>query len=175
MLQSNVFPFILLLTVAPPLLANPPSPGASPVQITRLLACKAVSDSAARLNCFDHEASVLAQAIDRKDVVVVDREAIRSTRRSLFGFSVPSFGLFGNDGGTEEVKQIEGVLQGSSSNRDGGYVLALADGSRWSQTDDRPLALEPRIGDKIVVHRAAMGSYMLNVGRQPGIRVKRIN
>ena len=60
-------------------------------------------------------------------------------------------------------------------NKRGGYVLTLQDGSSWSQLDDRPLAVAPRAGDKVLVTRASLGSYMLSVSRQPGIRVRRIN
>jgi len=144
-----------------------------PMPISTLLDCQHVTDSAARLACFDRASANVTQAIGRHDLLVVDREAVRSAKRSLFGFSVPNFGIFGGD--KEEVKQLDGVLAFASRNRDGGYVLGLQDGSQWSQIDDRPLAIEPRPGDKITVHRAALGSFMLNVGRMPGIRVKRVN
>ena len=143
-----------------------------PPQLASLLDCQRLTDSSARLACFDQSASTVAQSIGRRDLIVVDREMVRSTRRSLFGFTVPTLGLFGSD--TDEVRQIDGLLAYSSRNRDGGYVLGLKDGSEWSQIDDRPLALEPRANDKITIHSAAMGSFMLNVGRMPGLRVRRI-
>lgn len=88
--------------------------------------------------------------------------------------ALPDLGIFGDDG-KDAIKQIDGNISGVSTNRDGGYVFSLADGSRWTQIDDRPIALEPRSGDKVVVSKAAMGSYMLSVRRQPGVRVRRIN
>lgn len=151
----------------------PPSSARIPAKLSTMLACQNVVDSAARLSCYDEASRAVTQALSRHDLLIVDRDAVRSAKRSLFGFSVPDFGVFGGD--QEEVKQLEGVLAFASRNRDGGYVIGLQDGSQWSQIDDRPLALEPRRGDQIVVHRAALGSYMLNVGRMPGIRVKRVN
>lgn len=161
---------LLFVMLAKPTVA----PAAPPPQVTGMLACRQISDGAARLACFDRAAEGLEQAITRRDVVVVDREAVRSTRRSLFGFAVPNLGLFGGSE-KEDIKQLDGVVASTSGNRDGGYVLTLRDGSSWSQLDDRPLAVAPRAGDKVLVTRASLGSYMLSVSRQPGIRVRRIN
>jgi topoisomerase IA-like protein len=60
-------------------------------------------------------------------------------------------------------------------NADGGYIFRLADGSRWTQMDGKPIAVEPRTGDKVVVKKGVLGSYILSVARQPGVKVKRIN
>ncbi|HEX8841810.1 MAG TPA: hypothetical protein VF757_05870 [Sphingomicrobium sp.] len=145
-----------------------------PAQIQRLLACRSVTDNAARLACFDRETQTVAGAFSSGDVVALDREKVRSTRRSLFGFHIPTLGnVFG--GGEDEIKQVEGVLAGVGTNADGGYVFRLEDGARWSQTDGKPIALEPQRGDKVLIKRGAMGSYFLSVGRQPGVRVERLN
>ena len=61
-----------------------------PQQIQRLLACRSVMDNAARLACFDKETQTVAGAFSTGDVVALDREKVRSTRRSLFGFHVPT-------------------------------------------------------------------------------------
>jgi hypothetical protein len=153
--------------------AKNPIPTQVPPQLQRLLACRSMSDGAARLACFDREAGAAAQGFARGDIVAVDREKIRSTKKTLFGLAMPNLGLFGDDG--NELKQVEGVLAGAGFNRDGGYIFRLQDGARWSQTDDKPLALPPRPGDKVVVKRGTMGSYFLTVGRQPGVKVQRLN
>jgi hypothetical protein len=157
------------LSAKPLLLKNKP-----PTGVARLLACKELADGVGRLACYDRESTAVGDAISRRELVMVDREAVKIARRSLFGFSIPSLGgLLGND--RDELKQLEGQVAFSSQRGDGTYVIGLQDGTQWSQTDDRTLALEPRKGDKVVVNRAALGSYMLNVGRMPGIRVKRVN
>jgi hypothetical protein len=106
--------------------------------------------------------------------VVVDRARANQARRGLFGFSVPSFGgLFGGDD-QDAIKQIESAVTRASRNAEGGWTVRLADGSTWTQTDDNPIALEPRSGDKVVVRRAALGSFTMSVNRQPGVKVRRI-
>lgn len=163
----------MLVVTAVQVGAKPPAEAPSAVAVTRLLTCQSVVEAATRLACFDREASAMRDAISRRDLVVVDREEIRRTRRSLFGMSLPSMPFLGGD--KEEISHIDGVLEATSRNRDGGYVFRLEDGSRWTQVDDRPFALEPRRGEKVVVKRAAMGSFMMTVGRQPGVRVQRLN
>ncbi len=152
--------------------AKPASVG-TPAQVQRLMACRTVAAADQRLACFDREAASMERAIAMKDLVLVDREKARAASRSLFGFSIPNFGgLFGGDEG--EVKQIESTVTRFGRNLDGGWVFYLADGSVWTQTDDWPLGLPPRAGDKVVVSRGLLGSFRLKLNRQPEIKVKRI-
>lgn len=143
-----------------------------PAQMQKLFDCRALKDGAQRLACFDRETAAVDQAVGRKDIVLIDRDRARAAKRSLFGFSVPSFGgLLGNDA---EVSQIESTITRASQNGEGGMVVALADGSVWSQTDDSVLALAPRAGEKVIVKRGALGSFFVKVGSQPGFKAKRI-
>lgn len=163
----------LLATTAAAAPRKPATTG-TPAQIQRLLGCRALADAAQRLACFDRETSALDQAMARKDLVVIDRERATAARRSLFGFSVPSFGgLFGGDA-KDEVKEIQSTVTGVDRNPEGGWTIKLADGSTWTQTDDTPIALRPVRGQKIVVRRGLLGSFRLSVNGQPGVKVKRI-
>ncbi len=145
----------------------------TPPQLQRLLACRSVADPAQRLACFDRETAATEVAIQRSDLVAMDRAKIRSTRRSLFGFSMPSLGIFGRDD-KDEVKQIDGVVAGVARGMDG-FRVSLQDGSRWAQTDGKGIALEPRVGHKVVVKRGALGSFLMSVQGQPGVKVQRVN
>ena len=130
------------------------------------------TDATARLACYDKTSSSIAQALQKKDLVFIDQERATQAKRDLFGFSVPSFaGLLG--GGP--LSQIEGTVSGVGQNSDGGLTIKLSDGSMWTQTDDTPVALPPRNGEKFVVSRGTRGSYFMNVGHQPGFKVKRIS
>lgn len=145
----------------------------SPPQIQRLLGCRALTDAAQRLACFDRETANIDQAMARKDLVVIDRERATAAKRSLFGFSVPSFGgLFGGD--ENEVKEIQSTITAVATNADGGWTIRLADGSTWTQTDDAPLGIRPARGQKVVVRRALLGAFRLSVNGQPGFKAKRI-
>jgi len=162
------------LLASGPSAARKPVPTGTPEQIKGLLACRAIPDAAQRLSCFDRETAGIDQALTAKNLVVVDREQANAARRSLFGFSLPSFsGLFGGD--EDEVKQVDSSVASSRRNVEGGWTVTLADGSTWTQSDDTPLALAPRRGDKIVVRRRALGSYTMAVAGQPGVKVRRIS
>ena len=163
-----------MLSMSGPATARKPASTGTPAQIQRLMACRSLTESAARLTCFDRETAAMEQAVARRDLVFIDRERATEARRSLFGFSVPSFGgLFGG-GDDDEVKQIDGVVLSAGRNSDGGWIVRLVDNSVWSQTDDSPLALAPRPGQKVVVRRGALGTFRLSVNGQPGLKVKRV-
>ena len=160
------------LVVAGTAQAAKPVQTGSPAQVQRLMQCRTIGSAEQRLACYDREAAAMEQAIASKDLVVIDKEKTREAKRSLFGFSVPSFGgLFGGD--DDEVTQIESTVKSTGHNVDGGWIITLADGSVWSQTDDWP-GLDPRPGKKVIVKRAALGSYRLSIPGQNGIKVKRI-
>jgi len=155
--------------------AKQPEPGPPPPQVNALLACRSITDSAERLACYDKSAASISEAVAKKDIVVYDRESVRKTKRGLFGFSIPNLGIFGDDDDEVAVKQIDGEIVSTAFNADGGYIFRLADGSRWSQLDSKPIAFAPQSGEKVVVKKGTLGSYFLSVGKQPGVKVKRIN
>ncbi len=148
-----------------------PSTG-TPTSVQQLIACRSIVEAAQRLACYDRQAAVLDQAIATKNVVVIDKERANATKRSLFGFSIPDFG--GLFGGGDDIKQIEGTVATSGQNGEGGWTIKLADGSMWTQTDDTPVALSPERGDKVVIRRGALGAFFLQLGKQPGFKVRRI-
>ena len=149
--------------------------GPPPAQVTALLQCRNIADGAERLACFDKAAAAVDEAVAKRDIVVIDREGVKKTKRGLFGFSIPNLGIFGDDSDEVEIKQIEGTVVSTAFNADGGYIFRLADGSRWTQIDSKPFAIEPRNGEKVTVKKGALGSYFLTVEGQPGVKVKRIN
>jgi hypothetical protein len=170
MRNLTVFGAVLFVAGSGIALAKP-MPAGTPRNVQSLLDCRSIADSAQRLACYDRAAASVAEAIGKKDLVLIDKERATSAKRSLFGFSVPDFaGLLG--GG--DVTQIESTVAGFTNNADGGLTIKLADGSVWTQTDDTPVALEPRRGDKAVIRRGTLGSYFFRLGKQPGFKVKRI-
>ncbi|HEV2818479.1 MAG TPA: hypothetical protein VGW40_14800 [Allosphingosinicella sp.] len=143
-----------------------------------LVRCRALTDDAARLRCFDAASAALASAAERRELVVISREQVRESRRRLFGLALPRLPIFGGGGDDdrpdeEEIDHIESTVASASQDGYGHWAVRLQDGSLWVQTDNNVLALRPRPGHPVVVQRAALGSYMMRVNRQPGIRVRR--
>lgn len=144
-----------------------------PAQFNELIACRAITDAGQRLACYDKTAATIGDAVAKQELVVIDKESVQKTKRGLFGFSIPNLGIFSDD--ENEINQVEGTITGYGHNADGGYIFRLADGSRWSQQDGKPIAIPPQNGDKVVIKRGALGSYILSLAKQPGVKVKRID
>lgn len=153
--------------------------GQRPELFEALVRCRALTEDAARLRCFDAAAAALEQAAARRDVVVVDRAQVRETRRRLFGLALPRLPIFGSGDAVreeeEEVSSLEGVIASAQQNDLGQWYIRLQEGGLWVQTDHHLLALQPRAGQPVVINRGVMGSYMMRIARQPGIRVRRQN
>ena len=148
-----------------------------PAPFEALVRCRAITEDAARLRCFDEASAALDQAAQRRDIVVVDRGQVRESRRRLFGLALPRLPIFGgggdNDRDDEEITQLDGVVASASRDGLGHWQVRLQDGSFWVQVDNNLLALRPAPGNPVTVVRGALGSYMMRVNRQPGIRVRR--
>jgi hypothetical protein len=152
----------------------PKKPAERPEAFEALMRCRAIADEGERLKCFDSAAARLGEAADKRELVVVDRKQMRETKRSLFGLDIPNLNPFG--GGPddeEEIKSVEGVVASARQEGNGRWTVTLEDGSTWAQTDNNTIAMRPRKGHKVKITRAALGSYMMRINGQPGVRAKR--
>jgi hypothetical protein len=164
--------------IATPATARDKQTKAPPALYSQLSACRAIADSAQRLACFDAASAKLDAAIVANDLYMVDKAQVRETRRTLFGLPFPRLGLFGggddkDSADANEVTQIDSTVTSARANAEG-WLITIAEGSTWQQTDDTALGLSPKPGMTVVVKRAALGSYRMNIGKLPSIKVKRV-
>lgn len=163
-----------LAAVVPAHAKDKPAITAAPAIYRAVVDCRTIGDGAQRLVCFDRTVGDMATATTQKDLVILDRESMRETRKGLFGFSLPRLKLFG--GGDEDdkdaVKEIESTISGLRSAKDGFPIFTIADGARWKQTDGR--SMFPKIGQKIKIRAASLGSYMASIDGRAGVRVMRL-
>ena len=141
--------------------------------LTRLVACRTMTDTAARLSCYDVAAAALDAAERQGDIVVVDRDQISTARRENFGFSLPSLPNLFERGGPESVTSIDSTLASATENWEGRWTFTLADGSVWQQIDTAYVSFRNRGTPPVTVRSAALGSYLLVVGDSRAVRVRR--
>ena len=144
----------------------------TPAIYQAVLDCKPIANPSARLACYDQKVEAMATAVRDHQLAIADRETMREARRGLFGLNLPRLKLFGGNGDSEEVQQIESTIKAVRSASDGMPIFVLADDSRWKQTDGRTLFT--KAGGKIKIKRTALGGYMANVDGQTGVRVLRL-
>lgn len=180
-MDIKLMPLIALLAgVAAPAYSQGRTDGPGrPASFEALIHCRTIADPAARLQCFDAAAGALEQAASRRDVVIVDRAQVRETRRRLFGLALPNLPIFGRsdnsrDRDDEEISSLESTVASAARNDLGQWQVRLQQGGTWVQTDFNQLAVAPRPGQPIVIRRGALGSFMMRVGNQPGVRVRRV-
>lgn len=152
--------------------------GPSNAYLEALKACQAESDPATRLACFDTAAESMVGASEAGELKLVDREEVRKTRRKLFGFSLPDFGIFGKGDDDredeDEFSQMETTIASVSGSHSTGYILRTAEGAVWRVDDVPGRLLEPRKGDTLLIKSGALSSYFLRINNQRGIKGSRI-
>jgi len=137
--------------------------------------CQRQTDDSARLRCYDAAARALTEASSSGKVVLVDREDVRKTRRSLFGFALPKLPFFsGDDSAETQHDELTAKVAAAGPIGHGKHRIKLEDGALWETTEGRSGLADPRRGDTVVIKRGALGGYMMRIGGQRALRAKRV-
>lgn len=143
-----------------------------------LKACQAEPDPAKRLACYDAAVADVVAASDQGELRIVDAETVRKTRRSLFGFSLPDFGIFGGDDEEEEKDGLDVLETTVTSVRyltSSAFTFRIAEGDALWEVDDAPRRLlRVESGDPVVIKKAALGSYFIRFNGQNGVKGRRV-
>ena len=138
-------------------------------------ACRHISEASARLACFDQAAAALERAVAEERIVILNRQDIRETRRSLFGLARPRLSLI--EGETERAEErfeeIETTVSRASQVSPGRWLVTLPDGAQWRMVETSSGMREPRSGARVRIRKAALGSFLMNIDGQRGVRVRR--
>lgn len=144
-------------------------------QLAAILACRSQPTDQQRLRCFDQAVLALAQAAEQGKIVLVDREDIKRTRRSLFGFSLPKMPFFGGDDSQEnEADFIESRVRSARPTGYNKWLIELEDGGTWQTTEPDTRGASPKVGDSVRIRKGAMGSYTILLSRSRPLRGMRV-
>jgi hypothetical protein len=152
-----------------------PPEAASGAGTKPLLACRSVVDVSARLACFDREAAAFEQGLASRQLLVIRPSEIRNARRSLFGFSLPRLPLFGGDSEEEEeAREIAAKVDSARALGNGKWRIKLDSGAVWETTESVPDYVVPEPGANVRIRKAALGTYLMNIGAERAVRARRI-
>lgn len=155
--------------------ASAAAPTARPQLLVKLVECRAITDALQRLACYDAQVSALDAAERKKDVVVMDRAQVRETRKSLFGFTLPTFSFGSEKADTsDDISEIDSTVTAVRQLPGTGWSLVLANGAGTWETSE-PLSKDhPEVGAKVHIRKALVGSYLGSVGYNHGVRFRRV-
>jgi hypothetical protein len=149
-----------------------------PAQVSALQTCRAKADAAERLACYDKAVDVLSAATASREIVVIDRAEVKTTRKGLFGFSLPKIGFLSGRAGDKEDERDESELTSTVTssrqfNREY-WRITLADGAIWETTSTSRGFDDPKPGASVTVERGSLGAYWLTVGKRGRVQARRI-
>ncbi len=153
-----------------------------------LQGCLAIADDTARLACYDRLAAATPAEAPAADAAVPASVAVAPVGPSVaapVAAAAPTpEELFGRDavasdeivrraagiGQLQEIRRQVTTLRRSAEDK---LILSLDNGQVWAQLDTLTIRLST--GDEVRIHRAAMGSYLLDgPGGARAIRVRRV-
>jgi len=162
---------VLGIVVAVPASAQKMPKTATPKLFEEVVQCRSLQDSAQRLACYDRSVAALETAQKTNELYVADKAAMKEARKGLFGFSLPKMKIFGDED-LGNLDELETTITAVSSGQRG-LIFTLPDGARWAQTDKKYID-RPKIGSKIKIQKALLGSYLASINNKPGVRVERL-
>lgn len=137
-----------------------------------LLNCRAISESAQRLACYDAAAGKLGEADTHGEIVVIDRAQATAAHREAFGLHVPSLSFVTRALKAEDVNRVDGVVDSFRADLNGRWTFVLQDGAVWRQISG-DLYHPPKHGSKVQIRHGSLDSFLMNVDGQPSIKVHR--
>jgi hypothetical protein len=159
----------LTLTAGGALAQTAPEPDV----IKALKACSAIKADGERLACYDKAAQSVTKAQETGDVIIIDKTSARAARRQAFGLNLPTLSILDRGADKAETETLQAVIATARMDAEGRLVMTLEDGAVWRQIDDQSLGKPPKPGATVEIRKAAMGSYLMKIGSQPAIRVRR--
>ena len=169
-----VFPALAAGLWVSPAAAQTPAPGAS-TPVARVMECRRLPDPEARLRCYDGTVDSLSKALSGGSLVVVDREDIRRTRRSLFGFTLPRLPFFKGDNSQDDTPdEIIATIASVRALPNDMWAIVLDSGAVWQTVQEGGKQSSPKAGQKIKIKSGALGSYRVSVAGRPGLRAMRV-
>ncbi len=134
-------------------------------RLAPLLACRALTDDAARLACFDRESTTLAPAVAKPAL----------SPEQKFGLDPRALAAKEAEQGQprSDVDALESKLVAVRAAPDGRHVFTLDNGQVWRQLQPgSDLLLQA--GDAIKIVRGALGSFLLTAPGPRSCKVMRV-
>ena len=170
-----VFPALAAVSWIAPAAAQTSAPAAT-TPVAQVMECRKLADPDARLRCYDGTVDSLSKALTGGSLVVVDREDIRRTRRSLFGFTLPRLPFFNGDNSQNDTPdEIIATIASVKALPNGMWAIVLDSGAAWNTLQDGTAQSDPKVGQKIKIKSGALGSYRVSISGRPGLRAIRVH
>jgi hypothetical protein len=139
-----------------------------------LAACHEIADAGHRLACLERASLQLLAAAKSRELVVMDGKDVETTKRSLFGFSLPKLPIFGGHAADKQATtEIETTIARTRGLGHGKWSIETAEGATWHTTE--ALSDPPAVGDVLMIRSAALGGYFLKVAKDSAVRAMRVS
>lgn len=149
--------------------------GSAAEPLAGVLACRAVTDSAERLACFDRESAALASA-PASPLAVAPTAAPALDPQQAFGLASSAIVANEEAAGARppKVSKIESRIIGLALTPNGRTLFTLANAQVWRQLESDGDVLA-RLGDAATISSGLLGSYWLQLKSGRGCKVTRVH
>ncbi|MEP2737004.1 MAG: hypothetical protein ABJP34_12000 [Erythrobacter sp.] len=147
--------------------------------VDRLKSCQTIAEDAARLACFDSAVGSIVTATDSGELQILDEKDVEQTRRNLFGLSLPKLKIFGDsEDDSKEAKKkrelLETTITSVHYSKPTEIFFVTTEGATWRISNVPSRLRTVKVGQTVVLKRAAMGSFFIRINGQTGVKGRRV-
>ena len=156
-------------------------PGAAHAQagdtaVAKFNECASIQDDAQRLACFDRvtrEVRANAAATTAREAKSKADQAQRE--RDDFGLNVLQQEQKRPEEAKTKINELNVRVAAARRVGAGYYAIMLEDGAVWQTQELDPYFRPPERGDTVRIRKGMMGGFLLDVGKQASVRVRRLS
>ena len=146
--------------------------------VADLQQCRNLSDGATRLGCYDKAVDTLIAATASNEIVIIERQEVRKTRKGLFGFTLPRIGFLNGRGDNAEDRadaaELETTITASRSVGYGKWRFTVEGGAVWETIEASSGFSDPLVGQKAFLQKGALGAYYVKVNKGRRVQARRV-
>lgn len=145
-------------------------------EIEALRTCRAIADVPARAACYDAATDALLSAARGRDIVVINKDEVRKTRRGLFGFALPRIPFLDGSGRGKDADAVDKLQTRIASVARAGFGkfrFTVEDGARWETVEPSSRLAPLEVGQPITLEKGLFGAYFLVAG-QARVQARRL-
>ncbi|MBO9576670.1 MAG: hypothetical protein J7494_13120 [Sphingobium sp.] len=187
----------LILAMGTATVVGMATPATAAMDVTDAMSlCSRITKADARIECYDQVARDVAAGVFQKSAAPAPQtyapaaaaqpnwatppSSVAPAQRPQVGTAAPAVG-FGaenvrNNGGGNQAgpDSIKAEVASSTDNGLQQWRFRLADGAIWQMTERVSLFRPPAPHEVVTIKKGALGGFMMDVGQQASVRVRRI-
>lgn len=144
-------------------------------RMREMMECDSIKSETTRLTCYDSVVRRGRAALGGNSAGVLPGVPAAQARRPQQAFGLTPKIDPARNSGPAPIEEINAKVASATDRGAGRWRITFVDGAKWDFTEGQHNFQPPERGDEVRIRKAALGGFLMYVGKQPSVRVTRIS